>query len=43
MNTLHRQLLHVVKIHYLLLALVAAQIMAYDAWQLITPEAVQKR
>ena len=43
LSTLHWSLLRVTKIHYLFLALLAGQIVIYDAWQLTTPEAALKR
>lgn len=43
LSTLHWSLLRTTKVHYFLIALLAGQIIAYDAWQLITPEAVLDR
>lgn len=42
-SLLHRSLLRIVKIQFIFIALLAGQIVVFDAWQLITPEAALKR
>jgi hypothetical protein len=42
-NTLQPAAKRVSRAHFLLVALLSAQIVAYDAWQLITPKAVMQR
>jgi hypothetical protein len=42
-STLQQKVLKVSKLHFLYAALIALQIIIYDAWELITPDSVLKR